>query len=416
MSSNPASKSSLRTPDSLVGAPLPVLDRILQHLVLVDRANVFRTCRALAVAGRAIDSKIRELKVCASDAKRLILHQGRDDMTARWLQRFQSLRRLDVGPHATSAFLTMLTERSAVAPQIEHIAMVGSEGITDADLAALAKLDTLQSLDITFCRNTTYAGTLPLRRALPRLLIRRQPEWLCGIFETPFLHDGQTEDHTYWPDGTFSFTRARESTGFVCQLRPHRENDKTHLGDKLQYSDFEPPRSWPRWARFAYRPGVSLLRVPDELIDGKRVRTVLVAQSLGAGGVAPSCAPLPEHRHAVPTGTSRYFRVRSDGTVATGEAKKAEPPRSQQHRYVMVSRMRVRPLPRDHPRMPPEEIVTKNRRFIESIARNEVDVERYEQVLNLAFARAQAAMVEDDDDGDNSGDDDQDIGGDDAKA
>ena len=65
---------------------------------------------------------------------------------------------------------------------------------------------TLREIDITFCRNTTYNGTFPLRDRLSNLKLIRQPKWLDGQFHTPFGDSpsySQVEVHTYWADGKF---------------------------------------------------------------------------------------------------------------------------------------------------------------------------------------------------------------------
>ena len=219
--------------------------------------------------------------------------------------------------------------------------MVGSAGVTDAGIDHLSRGESrrrrLRSVDLSFCRRTTYAGTFVLRDRLIALeVIRRQPLWLDGTFVTPFrgapgAGEEEAEKHVYWADGTFSFSRGVQSSGFVCDLFPAGDrggrkgeddgddNPHSHLGDRLQYTDFDPPRGWPAWSRYCYRPGVSLLRLENEAIpkvDGKGqteiVRSVLVAQRL-EGIRAPSDAPCPYHASRVPLGESRTLN--RDGDV-----------------------------------------------------------------------------------------------------
>ena len=125
-----------------------------------------------------------------------------------------------------------------------------------------------------------------------------------GCFETPFGGGAAVELHTYWPDGSFSFGRERQASGFVLDL--FEFSGEEHVGDKLLYNDWQPPAGWPHWARFCYRPGVSLLRLDDEEINGVKARSVLIAQRM-RGMLAPRDAPKIEQAQLVPLGESRHF-------------------------------------------------------------------------------------------------------------
>ena len=213
---------------------------------------------------------------------------------------------------------------------------------------------TLQYIDIKFCRNTTYEGTFLLRSLLDNLrLIRRQPSWLDGEFHTPFSTDGSVEVHTYWPDGSFTFTRNSQSTGFVCDLFPWKEDEYDFLGDKLQYNNFPTPDGWPSWFGYAYRPGVSLLKLEDDTSSiGNRQdesRCVLVSQYVR--GLKP-----PSNRHLiegakdlVQEGESKYFD--KDGNILPNGA----PENGQDSQVMMISKMRKYPLPvsSDNKLLPP---------------------------------------------------------------
>merc|ERR1719446_1162538 len=116
----------------------------------------------------------------------------------------------------------------------------------------------LREVDVTFCRGTTYAMTLALRRLLPNLkLIRRMPVWMTGQNLTPFADGKEKEKHTYWADGSFSFTRSGESRGFVHQLQ---EGESGVVREALQYINYDSEGEWPPFAEFCYRPGVAVLR------------------------------------------------------------------------------------------------------------------------------------------------------------
>jgi hypothetical protein len=131
--------------------------------------------------------------------------------------------------------------------------MRGSKHVTDLGLGFLGQstcCESLESIDITFYVNTTYEGTLALRNSnrLPNLrVIRRQPIWLDGHFETPFEEEDRRELHTYHVDGSFNF-RYRDvmSHGFVRQLTaPLRTSD-----DKIVERDIDDDDS----CSFFWRP------------------------------------------------------------------------------------------------------------------------------------------------------------------
>jgi hypothetical protein len=148
-------------------------------------------------------------------------------------------------------------------PHLKKLSLVGSLAVTDKGLEFLSRRgghhntattstptnnnenDLLQEIDITFCRNTTYAGTFVLRERLTNLqVLRRIPKWLEGQFHTPF---GEDEVHTYWPDGTFTFNRNSQSNGFVCDVFLWDGYVSDFVGEKLQYNNFAAPLGWPEW-------------------------------------------------------------------------------------------------------------------------------------------------------------------------
>ena len=91
-----------------------------------------------------------------------------------------------------------------------HSLDVASTWVTSHGLRALHSMQSLRALDITFCPLVGYSAVLDLRHHCPDLsLIRRQPQWLDGHFDTPW-----GEVHTYYPCGAFSFSRGAESEGW----------------------------------------------------------------------------------------------------------------------------------------------------------------------------------------------------------
>ena len=358
------------------------------------------------------------------------------------LGRFTALRHLDVGSLATNEFLRLLSSPFSHAsgdnaaassdggdgntahldspngnvagalqseqelplpprsklllPNLETLSMVGSSGINDAGIfllglrAAIApdgvtttSATHLRQLNITFCPKISYGATLKLRQMFPNpLVIRRQPEWLDGHFETPFAGSGEAmEIHTYYPDGSFRFTRSQQSAGFVARLfrwsdrlrsddDDDDDDDDDFLGDKLQYIDFD-ANEWPGWTRFAYRPGVSLRRVPDARImdeDSKEeiMRSVLVAQCR-RGYRPPSNFPKHGQQDDIPINQTRYFR--EDGSTLHGYDPSENDSSSGQ--VIMVSKMKVRPLSSNE-LVPPTDLLDQVGAFIEEMVSTDV--------------------------------------------
>jgi len=218
----------------------------------------------------------------------------------------------------------------------------------------------LRDIDMTFCDRLSYEDALTLREEFAAnhdeeeeatLVIRRQPVWADGHFQTPFANDGC---HTYWPDGTFNYERERCSKGFVQKMQMIH-NNPYHVKTTIQYTDFDPPVGWPEWTRFFYRPGVSLLYRKEQNNDEKH-RSILVAQHI-RGLVAPDDWPKPEH-WSLPLSQSVHF---------TREGDRIEERDADAEQYVMVTRIPVLPLSDEEPAFPPPptHLLEKNREFLQ---------------------------------------------------
>jgi hypothetical protein len=326
----------------LLDLPESLLNDVLEYVTIYDHRVLLAACRELWNKRHALESRIGHL----------VVHDERDFLILSdldFLGPMIHLQSLDLQNFCTDSFLHSLGEHPDLLPNLLELRLVGSLGVSDAGLASLSLgCQSLTHLDITFCRNTTYSGTFCLRSSeTTKRVIRRQPAWMDGKFQTPFDNDGV---HTYWCDGTFQFDRATQSCGFVCDLEIHN-NDYDHLADKLQYNNFEPPGGWPAWSRFCYRPGVSLLKLPD-WHDGKR--QVLVGQHL-YGLWPPTDIPMFDHVPLVDVGASIYFG--KDGAQLPENHPVGD-------RYTMVSRMTVLPL---EELMPPDDIVSMNKTFCDEM-------------------------------------------------
>lgn len=214
------------------------------------------------------------------------------------LRRLEPLRRLGNLNTVSLPELHGLTDAAlqvvGVVPSLTHLDLRGCKQITDAGVRALGvRTQSLQSIDLCFCPLVTYATAAVLRAGCPSLsLVRRQPPWLDGSFETPW---GET--HTYHPDGSFAFSRAHESRGWISQLVDHR----THVEARLVYANVEMDDD----AGDAHNGRIGVLVRGH--IDPAGGGCVLVVQSLDAPeppicfpNIPPDCIP--------PTGRCLRFR------------------------------------------------------------------------------------------------------------
>lgn len=357
--------------DNLLSAilPGPLLAEILEWTGLRDGRRALQSCRALYDRTAAVEGHRRTARVeTPMDAQ--FLCRG-----SAVLPNLLRLVRLDVGEFGCDA---MMEAMEAHLPLLRDLLLVGSTRLTDRGVEGIAasalRCQGLRYVDLTNCARTTYYATLRLRRALryPAAVIRRQPVWMDGHFATPFADDGA---HTYYADGSFAFARHESNVGYVCeQWRWNAALHPEHCASLLQYANHVPPDSWPAWSTVFYRPGVSLLRCPDDSCsaapsasgasDG--VRSVLVAQAL-KGTFPPASWPKAEHASTLPVGVSAFFD-QEDGTRLSDDEPRTD-------RTVMVTRMLVRPLaPPDAPSdrhggrsylMPPATVVDQIQAFFD---------------------------------------------------
>lgn len=326
---------------------------IWQFTTLSEMFRVLATCRVLWERHRFVMVQTLIFRLRLESTKEswgFLLTSRRGGGGGEW----GNLLSMDAQSYATNAFVWTLHDHC---PQLQEWRMVGSKKITDEGLRCIVSQPQLRLLDITYCSGTTYGGTFPVRDAhrkankhnknYQRLVIRRQPEWMDGKYDTRFDNDGL---HTYWPDGTFRYERREQNCGYIDSIHPWSTDNPHHIRDKIQFADFKAPNSWPPWVvGYAYRPGVSILRLADEAEkqdeDGNPCHHVLVAQVV-RGLLPPSGYPRPQDKD-IPLGTSQYFN--SDGQHVARQAQDAS---------VMVTKMRVYPLDDPHP---PPDLIKKNR-------------------------------------------------------
>ena len=334
--------------------PTETLSVIFLYLSLREQWACVATCIALWRSREILRLAVEDVGALPEDANTFPLSHKIWD-------HFKRIKRLDIGKWATDAFLVALApnafRKDELLPLLEHISVARSL-VSDAAVFQLARgstrRTTLKSIDITFCQNTSYMSVVKLCEVIthPNLLVRRLPDWLVGCFVTPFGEGDEV--HTYWADGTFSFSRGEQSTGFVESLYEHSD---ARISDTLQYTNL--PQHFPRWFHRTYRPGVTLYNVPR---GSDSLPSVLVAQHTeGNGSYAPHDYPQAFHVPMVPLGESRYFD--KQGYLIDANAPADE-------RWILMSHMPVRPLPKlpvgcsRHRAMPPRERIAANADFL----------------------------------------------------
>mmetsp|Transcript_25644 Transcript_25644/g.56144 ORF Transcript_25644/g.56144 Transcript_25644/m.56144 type:complete len:446 (+) Transcript_25644:189-1526(+) len=387
--------------DPFTDVPYEQVADVLSFVSLPDRNHFARTCRQQRRLRAGIEATVTMLSEPAGHGLGGLVYHSNIGASPYWLDEVEALRQsrslqlsrlvglrsLNIGPLGNNDFLRLLSSGSGrddgehLLPNLEELSMVDSLKVNDVGILALGqrtegvngkRRDNLRFLDITFCEHITYGATLELRKLLPSpLLVRRQPRWLDGHFETPFSGRHPIEVHTYYPDGSFSFDRDEQAAGYVARLfkRSDDSNRRSehHLADKLQYIDFR-ANGWPNWTRFAYRPGVSLRRVPDEIIKDQTtreesiLRSVLVAQNR-KGFRPPTSFPALEHIDKVPLGESRLFS--KEGEMLARDVEDDD------NQVIMVSRMKVVPLS-EQEMIPPIELTDRIDAFVSEM--NSTDI------------------------------------------
>ena len=335
-----------------------LLDHIVSFITFSERCRFLGLSKSLWHAKGAMDRRTRTLVLQPHEGRRFILCQpcqSAATLHSIFYSMSDAMESLILDECVDDSFIMVVMLQLGLFPNLQLLRIRSCEGVSDVGLDALSRSTaaaSLRCIDISFCTNTSYKGTFCLRDRLPNLeVLRRQPEWLDGQFETPFAGAvDEVEVHVYYADGSFSFNRRSESNGFVCQLYKW---DDDFLGDKLQYNNFSIPVGWPSWAPFCFRPGVCLLRLHTN--ESPSTRTILVGQ-YSQGLRPPQNRILMEMaKETVPVGESRYFDAITHDILT--EAR---------HNAIMISRMRIQPLTQ---LMPPQTLVDACRNTCELIDR-----------------------------------------------
>ena len=380
-----------------------LLDHIVTYLSIPERCRVFGMNRRLFFSVKdEFERSIETLTISENEdelAEKMLPAPWKRVLGSSWPRRMiqqncsWSLHTLELNSHCTDGFLEYASQENLF-PKLTNLSMERSMGVTDEGLKWLSRHPSakLEQINLTFCNNTTYAGTFCLRDRYKDSLtiLRRQPKWLDGHTHTPFGDDEQDgnappEIHTYYPDGTFSFTSG--SKGFVAELKEwENDQDKTSIDcclvAKLQFSNFVPQPGWPPFTEFSYRPGVCLFPLPDDETEDENgttvIRSILVGQNLNClrPDAKTICALVTKAMgflSSMDTGES-VFSSGDDGIALAHNDPS-----------IMISRMKVNLLESSE-MMPPGHLVGECKRTcreIESIGIQVLD--RFEEDLHRHF-------------------------------
>ena len=318
---SPARSTGTTTEVSLVELPVALLYNCLQRLALPDVRRCAAVCKGLREPAIAVEGDVRQLTRLAVEG-----HQNASTSHYEPGPTFANL------PHLVRADLSgarwvnsdVLTALAAHCPQLTDLPLSRCMALDQHAALALRHSRSLVEIDFTFCRAIRYTVAARLRRDIPSLrVVRRLPCWLTGVFHCPW-----GEDHSYWPDGSFSFTRATQSRGAVHELEEH--DDGAFLKDALIYTDA------PAWLGRGPQQGVFLRAVEwkelpeaERCTEGDRCQ-VLVAQSMEHWNQLATFPHVPAAEVPL-TDSVHVSALGVDGREITA----------------MVSRMKVDPLPDD---------------------------------------------------------------------
>lgn len=177
---------------------------------------------------------------------------------------------------------------------------------------------------------------------------------MTGKNTTPFADGKNKEIHTYWADGSFSFTRSGESRGFVHQLQ---EGEAGVVREALQYINYDSEGEWPPFAELCYRPGVAVRRADGLGADSEGFSRSIYVWEACDGIRAPShfTPTAAEHVGLAPV---QMAVVRRDGSRVVGADPDDDNPGC-----LVLSHMAARPHA-SGAEMPPEHLTNAIARYI----------------------------------------------------
>lgn len=165
-------------------------------------------------------------------------------------------------------------------PRLTTLDLSRIQGLDQDAVLALRGSSSLVTVDLTFCPEIRYTAAARLRQGIPTLkTVRRLPEWLTGVFQCPFGEP--PEKHSYFADGSFSFTRDAQSKGAVHNIE-ECDDEGSFLKDSLVYTPGIQGHPGPQQGVFLRAVERGELPEAERWVVGERGQ-VLVAQSLDYG-------------------------------------------------------------------------------------------------------------------------------------
>lgn len=207
---------------------------ILEYLRLCDQAQL--SASSMTIRKHVIDywssmKSFNELSASIFSSSSEVLTGQSSLSPAAQLRYMINLREIDFSSSPESSVFELLqgdyilTVLGQHCKLLEVINLARSKSITNTGLQEIADgCPNLSFVDITFCPLTNYGSILILRgdpgpeveTFTPRsVVVRRQLPWQDGHFHCPWE---PPEIHTYYPCGTFEFSREMESKGWVVRI------------------------------------------------------------------------------------------------------------------------------------------------------------------------------------------------------
>ena len=131
-------------------------------------------------------------------------------------------------------------------PKLRSLDLSSCSMVGDVGARHVSGLAALESIDLTFCNLVSYSSVVLLRERCPALrLVRRQPEWCDGQFETPWgeVRSGQSvrTPPTHFPP-TSRFPSSQSST-HRCMCT-YRSTPTTRTAPSASTAKRNPPAGW----------------------------------------------------------------------------------------------------------------------------------------------------------------------------
>lgn len=247
--------------DGRASHPLLALPSVVLHSVVggvlsasvADAARLACVCVALQEAVHAVLCTLETFTVA-----QLGLPEGDVASTVAalaWIARHCSrLRVLRLDARCTDDHLAVLCQADShdgrpMLPLLEEVHAVGALLTDDAVCKLLScPLPSLRLVDVTSCVRVSHASVVHASkhsalvlgdgRQRPPVLVARLPEWFCQKWVClSHRYIPKLEEHQYFRDGTFRFSRQHQATGFVMTFVPARQQDARHSELTVQFYD-----------------------------------------------------------------------------------------------------------------------------------------------------------------------------------